>query len=298
MTQLHGYTIAGEPLPELLAPGPGPLGTIEIEAADEAELLAPAAELTMLRDDARGAAFAIARRGHEVVVWGRGRGSFAVDAGRLRVSTAAPENGDSWAHQLATVVVPLALAERGAAAVHASGLVGPEGAILLAGASGRGKSTTALLAAGLGLAPIADDAVVFHGVGEVGVFAAGAGLWATPRAAAAAAGGGADGAPDGRAARRIHRPAPGPPAGEVPVAALVALDERGPTLRAEPLSPARALQRLAPSLLHVGDRAALERAFTALAAVVERVPAWSVSMPDSLERTREQLPGLIERLTR
>lgn len=49
-------------------------------------------------------------------------------------------------------------AQRGGAMVHASGVVADGGAVLLAGASGSGKSTTALTAAAAGLGFLGDDA--------------------------------------------------------------------------------------------------------------------------------------------
>jgi hypothetical protein len=300
MAHLHGYELVGEPLPGILAPGEGPLGVISIEPAAEPDLLSGWGELTVIREDGRGAFFAIARRERSFVVWGRARGTFEIEPRSMTLRTDPGPREGAWAHQLATVAVPLALAERGSAAVHASGIVAPAGAILFAGPSGRGKSTTSFLASGLGFAPLADDAVVFvpAPAGGVRVFAGGAGFWATPRAAAVARGSGGEKLADDRGSRRIERPAAEPPTGAVPVAAIAVLAERGATRSVEPLAPAEALQRLAPSLLHVGDRPALERAFSAMAAVVERVPAWTVSMPDRLDRARRELPGLIEQLAR
>lgn len=302
MAHLHGYELAGEPVPEFLAPGEGPLGQIAIEPAAESDLLNGWGELTVIREDARGAAFAIARRKCSFVVWGRARGTFEVAPRSLTLRT-DPGPGShqgAWAHQLATVAVPLTLAERGSAAIHASGIVAPAGAVLFAGPSGRGKSTTSFLASGLGFAPLADDAIVFAGspAEGIGVFAGGTGFWATPRAAAAARGDDGAGLSDDRASRRIERAAAVPPAGAVRVAAIAVLAERANALSVECLAPAEALQRLVPSLLHVGDRPALERAFAALASVVEEVPAWAVSMPDRLDHARRELPGLIEQLTR
>ncbi len=299
MSHLHGYSLSGRPRPSLAVPGAGPLGVIVLEPAAEAELLGAPGELVMMRADARGAAFAIARRGDAVVVWGRSRGTFEIDPARLRFRTDPGDRPDAWAHQLATVALPLALAERGAAAIHASGFAGPRGAVLLAGPSGRGKSTTSLLASSLGFAPLADDAAVFEPArgGPIRVFAGGAGFWATPRAAAAAGGTDDAGLADGRAERRIFRGGAEPPAGAVPVAAIAVLAERRPRLSIERLEPATALQRLVPALLHVGDRVALERSFTALAGVLERVPAWEVAMPQGLDRSRAELRALIERLS-
>lgn len=302
MAHLHGYELNGGPLPGILAPGEGPLGRISIGLAEEADLLSPWGELTVIREDAHGVVFAIARRERSFVIWGRARGAFEVEPGSLALRTdpgPAPHEG-AWAHQLATVAVPLALAERGSAAIHASGIVGPAGAILFAGPSGRGKSTTSFLASGLGFAPLADDAIVFvrSAEGGIRVFAGGTGFWATPRAAAAARGEKGTELPDDRSSRRIEQAPAEPPPGPVRVAAVVVLAARGDALRADPLAPAEALKQLVPSLLHVGDRAALERAFGALASVVEKVPAWSVAMPDRLDRARRELPGLIERLSR
>jgi hypothetical protein len=302
MAHLHGYELAGEPLPGILAPGDGPLGQISVERAAGSDLLADPGELTVIREDGRGAAFAIARRERSVVVWGRTRGTFELEPRSLTLRTdpgpGSHEGG--WAHQLATVAVPLMLAERGSAAIHASGIVAPAGAVLFAGPSGRGKSTTSFLASGHGFAPLADDAIVFTDPSADGlrVFAGGTGFWATPRAAAAARGDEDAGLADDRGSRRIERAAAVPPRGAVRVAAIAVLAERGSALSVERLAPAEALQRLVPSLLHVGDRPALERAFAALASVVEEVPAWGVSMPDRLDRTRGELPGLIEQLTR
>ncbi len=296
MAHLHGYEIKGEPQPPLLSPGPGPRGSIIIEPCGEDSILAGRGDLTLLLEDDRGVAFAMARCGDRFVVWGRNRGSFEGDPRGLRVRTSPGADEAAWSHQLATVVIPLMLAERGAPALHASGVATDSGAVIFSGASGRGKSTTTVLATAHGLAPLADDAVVLAG-GDGGpreVYAAGRALWATPRAAAAAAGTPDRSLPDARRDRRIHRTSAPQRRGPVPVAALVALEPREEELSVSSLAPAEALQKLVPALLHVGDRAALQQSFSALAAALEVVPAWSVAMPEGLEAAREAVPALLE----
>lgn len=265
--------------------------------ASEAELIgAGSPEPIVLHRDAAGPTFSIARRGSRFVVWGRGQGAAEADPGAGRIRVCRSQDPEAWGHQLGTVTVPLLLAERGAAALHAAAFLGPAGAVVLAGGSGSGKSTTATLAAEQGMAPLADDAVVFAGGSDARplLYAGGSGLWTTPRALAAAQRADRPGLPDGRRSRRIHCPAIDQPRGAVSVAAIVVLGEREAELDVRSLPPAAALPKLVPALLHVGDRPALERSFAALAAVLERTPAWLVAMPAGLDAARDGVGELTE----
>ncbi|HKJ36029.1 MAG TPA: hypothetical protein VKA36_05640 [Solirubrobacterales bacterium] len=301
MAHLHGYEILGDPPAPVSSPGRGERGTITLEPATEEWIHRPGSEVVFERSDAHGTAFTIARRGSSFVIWARGRGSYEADPTDLRVRVSPGPDPPAWGHHLATVVIPLLLAERGEATLHASGIVSGGRAILFCGPSGRGKSTTTMLATGCGFIPLTDDAAVIARADDAspyGVCAGGAGLWATPRVAAAATAEPRPDAPDQRASRRLHRPTesqerlPGPSE----VGAVVALQERREDPLVRPLAPADALPKLVPALLHVGDRRALEASFVALAAVLEAVPAWEVAMPADLEATRDALPGIVETL--
>lgn len=305
MAHLHGYEIAGEPRSPLLSAGAGARGRLRLESAD-AGLLSRRGRLTVLREDRAGASFAVARHPSGFIVWGRRGGAFDAEpeTGRIRCERGGA-SAEAWGHQLGTVVVPLLLAERGAPALHAAALRTDAGAVVLTGPSGRGKSTTAMLGAAAGHAPLADDAVVFHR-GDRGpeIEAGGAGLWTTPRAGAVldspagiatvpepAA------AKDDRGARRIHGAELAQPSGPTPVAAIVVLAERGARLEVDVLSPAAALQRLAAAMLHVGDLAAMQRSFRALAAVLERVPCFEATLPEGLAEARPAVSDLLARVT-
>jgi hypothetical protein len=301
MAHIHGYEIVGDPPAPVSSPGPGPRGRITLELATEEEIHRPGSEVVFERSDARGTAFTIARRAGAFAVWTRGRGSFEADPIALRVRVSPGPDPLAWGHHLATVVIPLLLAERGEATLHASGIVADGRAVLFAGPSERGKSTTTMLASGCGFIPLTDDAAVIERADDESpyrVFAGGAGLWATPRVAAAAAARPQDDAPNDRASRRLHRPPASQEAlrGASRVAAIVTLLERREEPLVRRLAPADALTKLVPALLHVGDRSALEASFTALAAVLEAVPSWEVAMPAGLEATRDALPGLVESL--
>lgn len=301
MAHLHGYEIVGDPPAPVSSPGPGPRGRITLERATEEWIHRPGSEIVFERSDRRGTAFTIARRGDAFVIWSRGRGSYEADPAALRVRVSPGPDPSTWGHHLATVVIPLLLAERGEATLHASGIVADGRAILFSGPSERGKSTTTMLASGCGFIPLTDDAAVIERADDTAgcaVFAGGAGLWATPRVAAAAAAEPGSAAPDERASRRLHRPTESQERlrGPAEVAAIVALQERGQEPPLRRLQPAEALPKLVPALLHVGDRPALEASFQALAAVLEVVPAWAVSMPAGLEETRAALPAIVETL--
>jgi hypothetical protein len=301
MAHLHGYEIAGEPPAPVSSPGPGPRGRITLEPATAESIHRPGNEVVFERSDGRGTAFTIARRAGSFVVWARDRGSYEADPADLRVRVSPGPDPLTWGHHLATVVIPLLLAERGEATLHASGIVADGRALLFAGPSQRGKSTTTMLASGCGFTPLTDDAAVIGRAGDAGfygVFAGGAGLWATPRVAAAAVAEENPDLPDERASRRLHRPAEAQEQlrGASEVAAIVTLLERREEPLVERLAPADALPKLVPALLHVGDRPALQASFTALATVLEAVPVWEVAMPAGLESTRDALPDIVETL--
>ena len=196
-------------------------------------------------------------------------------------------------HRLVSVIIPLLLAERGDLVIHASAADTDAGAVLFAGPSGRGKSTTVAALARAGLPTLAEDGLVVEVAGGEPLAWAGRprhpvegprrGGRAPParttrpgwprrptRPADGTAGGGGAGA--GAAGRRAH-PRPGSPR-------------------------ARRAAALGSSLFHRGGPEGLRPAFSSLARFVEAVPAYLCSLPDDLGALSEAAPEVIERVTR
>jgi hypothetical protein len=146
---IHGLTVSSEfPLPEL----PAGAGTadLSIRRAKVPSTLSNARE--------RGVLFDASPEGYLLRVPGVGR-FLARDGREILVE---PDGGSAL--DIATFVLgsPLSalLHQRGVLLLHASGVLGAKGAILLAGHSGRGKSTAAAALALRGYPVITDDAAV------------------------------------------------------------------------------------------------------------------------------------------
>jgi hypothetical protein len=296
MASLHGYEIATDLPLEGACATPGVRGELRLDGAEAVALLASPAELTAVRLDAEGEpAFALARVAEGPIVWDRQRGAFGLEPALARIAAAPAGPAGGWSHLVASVAVPLLLAERDELGLHASAVLGPRGAVLFCGPSGRGKSSAALLASAAGAtAVLADDAMVITDLGDGPVTWPGGGrLWVDDRAVAGAEGAAdADARPAGRAARQslsVDGVGPGP----FPIAVIAILGERGQEPLVRRVDPADALPRLVPCLVHAGNREALRAAFTRLATTLERVPAWAVSLPDRVTEAREAMTEIL-----
>ncbi len=241
-----------------------------------------------------GRVFAVARRPEgELVISCSLTGAWSADPAEGLVEALPPPGvaATSIEHRLVSVIIPLLLAERGDLVIHASAVDTEAGAVLFAGPSGRGKSTTVAALARAGLPTLAEDGLV--------VELAGGGPLAWPGARGirlkgpgeAAGAAGLDYPPG--LAQTSDAPAEGRP-----VAAVVALTPRGDALTLDALSPGEGAAALGASLFHRGGPEGLRPAFRSLARLVEAVPAYVCSLPDDLGALADAAPRLIERVSR
>ncbi len=271
---------------------PGPRGRLAVRRTDANPLEADG-ELTAW-SEIEGRTFAVAQRpGGELLVACSATGAWSADPDRGLV-TALPQPGapaTSIEHRLVSVIIPLLLAEQGDLVIHASAVDTDAGAVLFAGPSGRGKSTTVAALARAGLPTLAEDGLVVEvGDGEPRAWAGARGIRLKgPGEAAGTAG------PDYPAglARTSEAPAEGRP-----VAAVLALAPRGDELSVEALSPGEAAAALGSSLFHRGGPEGLRPAFRSLARLLEAAPAYLCSLPDDLGALADAAPRAIERVSR
>ena len=292
MGSLFGHEVASELALERLNDVPGPRGRLEVRLA-QADPLQAEGDLTAW-SEIEGRTFAVARRpGGELLVSCSVTGAWSADPGG-GVVEALPEPGvaaTSIEHRLVSVIVPLLLAERGDLVIHASAVDTDAGAVLFAGPSGRGKSTTVAALARAGLPTLAEDGLVVE-VGGDGPLA-----WAGARGIRLKGPGEAAGtaAPDYPAGLAETS---GAPADGRPVAGVLALAPRGDSLALDPLSPGEAAAALGPSLFHRGGPDGLRPAFSSLARLVEAVPAYLCSLPDDLGALSDAALRVVERVNR
>jgi hypothetical protein len=97
-----------------------------------------------------------------------GTAHFQAEESGIRATVFAPEQEGTAVDLYRRFVLPMMLQAHGAEALHASAVVGPQGVVAFCGEAGVGKSTLAYLLGRRGLAPWADDTVVF--TGEAGRF--------------------------------------------------------------------------------------------------------------------------------
>lgn len=289
MGSLFGHTVASELPLARLNPVPGVRGSLEVLRA-VADPLDRHAELTAWSEQS-GQRFAVARGSDgELVVACTATGSWLLEPPKGVIHAAPREGADPVAveHRLVSAMVPLLLAERGDLVVHASAVETPSGAVLFAGPSGRGKSTTVAALSRAGMPVLAEDGLA------LGLTEAGALAWAGARGIRLKGPGDAAGAaaadyPAGLAADSGAVAAQG-----LPVAAVVVLGERGPEIAVQRLSPGEAAAAMAPNLFHRGGPEALRPAFASLARLAGSVPAFRASLPDDLGALATAAPCLVE----
>ena len=292
MGSLFGHEVASELALERLNQVPGPRGRLSVRLAHSDPLEAEG-DLTAW-SEIEGRSFAVAQRpGGELLISCGATGAWAADpaAGAVEILPEPDAAASSIEHRLVSVIIPLLLAERGDLVIHASAADTDAGAVLFAGPSGRGKSTTVAALARAGVPTLAEDGLAVEvGGGEPVAWAGARGIRLKgPGEAAGAAG------PDYPAG--LAETAAAPPEGR-PVVAVLALAPRGDGLTLDRISPGEAAAALGSSLFHRGGPEGLRPAFSALARFVEAAPAYVCSMPDDLGALSEAAPEVIDRVTR
>lgn len=253
-------------------------------------LLAAGREVNAWRSDG-GEVFArlFAGGSHRWVDWpGLGLFVFSEGTGRVDVWPDAPLPAAAVQDIFDRAILPAALQALGRQALHASGVVIDERALLICGRSGSGKSTIAFSLGCSGHRQIADDAVVLD---------LGAGVAALPLAFS----------PRLRAPSRAHffgtqdSPAASVPEA-VPLAAIVEVRQQADltTPAAELVAPAAAFALV---LAHAhcfdpGDRAESRRLTEDYARIAAEIPVWTVRYQPGLDRLRELEDVLIGIATR
>jgi hypothetical protein len=215
---------------------------------------------------------------------------------RLWVGGAAPELTREFRFA-ALVGLTHLLAQHDRHLVHGAALLVDDGAVLVIGPTGTGKSTLAFAAHGLGWPVLADDAVLLRRAGD-GVVARG-----LPRPIAVAADvvtavtGGRPVPDDPR--RRTELPVGTLAAGDHPVVALAettGADPRGPAVA--PLAGVDALRAVLRASVSLADADARPALF-AVAGSLARLPTWSLrhgTDPRSALADATELLGTLRRL--
>jgi hypothetical protein len=183
--------------------------------------------------------------------------------------------------------------DRGMAMVHASSVAWGDGAVLLAGASGAGKSTTAMACLAGGLDLLGDDAclVSLDACPEV---------WSVYRRAklepdAARWLSSLDDLVVVRTPEQSHVDPGARHRHHAPLRAVLLLQITGtPATRVVPVTRGEALRVLAPSTLSEGGGMA-RQTFTTLSALVREVPCFRLELGDDLDGVVDAVRRVIER---
>lgn len=212
---------------------------------------------------------------------------FAIGAdGRDIVGCLDCGHTDALRHALLTQVLPRALSLRGCLVVHASAVVGPEGAIAVLGTGGAGKSTLAAACQQAGHEVIADDCLVLQPAPDAVGFLAIPGPPGVRLCRDAAAGflspDALGAAPEDAAGKlRVASPSMAEPPRREPTRLVMAVllepwdpAGSGREIEVEALTPARALMAFVEHSfqLELWDRTALSARLRAFAAVADAIP--------------------------
>jgi hypothetical protein len=201
-----------------------------------------------------------------ILLWFEGVGSFVLDApGRRIVATGPAGDRPTWEHRLLGFALPMLLGELGSIVVHGSAVATEDGAYLLCGPSGRGKTTTSLGLVDAGATLLSDDITVVHDRGAPHV-------WPGPRGSRVL---GSDGE------KSVQFLADRPP--ELPVAlrGVVVLGPRGAEFRLRRHDPADGFVALVPHVTAITSLA-WETMIHGTADLARRLPVYAVTMPDRL----------------
>jgi hypothetical protein len=302
MGSIYGYEVESGLQLRRMREELGVRGRLRLEAVAE-RLLDRSGELTAWLDwPGTGHHFAMARSNGLLLASWSDLGTFEVDPGALRIRAEGSGFDPLGEHRLATTVIPLLLAERGDLALHGAVVAAHGRGVLFCGPSGRGKSTLALLASQLGHAVLSEDGAVIEPgkegkvwPGPCGVFVEDELTIAARARAAEASNGATVTVPRRRRLRMLEEESHDCSA--VPVAAICQMAERGADLTVARLSPAEAIPGLVPDLIHAGGPDSLRPAFALLADLLQRVPAYRVSMPEGIQRAREATRALLDQVT-
>ncbi len=267
---IAGLRAGGAPLEPLLV--------LEDRDLREREAAALAGGTSGILHDRTGWTVGTGEAGPVGTFTGAGTFQFDVAAGCLR-ATPPPADPALWAHHLLGWALPLLVSSHGGAVLHAATVPTPGGALVLCGPSGRGKTTTSLaLAMTAESGILSDDTTVLTVEGDGPPLA-----WPGPLGSRVI---------DGPGVKRVvHADAVG--ASPEPVRALVFLEPRAAAWSCRELDGPEAVVTALGSLI-AADGTARNAAFAVLAAVLRRVPALSVVMPDDLDG----LPHAVDELLR
>jgi hypothetical protein len=296
---VFGYSLEADVPLARARSGPAPRGRIVVERSARPSLDRVGELLQWSEERDTGEPyFVVARTGRELIAWCAATGTYQLDPARGRVWSDRRGSREEWEDRVINSILPLLLLARGDLVLHASAVLSDEGAIILCGPCGRGKSTLAAVLDAQGLPVLAEDGIVVTFT-ETGALA-----WPGPvgvrldpvttaRLNTSVAG--------GRLMRGklVHRPrAERTTADAVPVAAVVTLDPR--TARPapiQPLAPAAGLATLVPSVFRL-DVNGLSEAVAQAAELVRRVPVFRVEMLDDLRHAPAAASELVAGVTR
>jgi hypothetical protein len=231
-----------------------------------------------------GALFTIAELDDGFVAWCRASGTFRVQPERSLITTDSGEGTVPWQDRMTNAIVPLLLSARGELMLHAAALAADGRATLVCGVSGRGKSTLAHTLSGQGADVVSEDSVAVTLEGDR--------AWAWPGPVGVRLR-----ATDDAPVKALHLSATGGTSPEpVEVGAVALLAPRGGTH--PEVERLEVEQALAPTFSHaVQGRPALRQSvFSQVAALLARVPAYSVRVPDDLGRLDEAASEVWARL--
>jgi hypothetical protein len=281
---LFGYRVQSElPLPRL-RPGSHAGDTIDVRTAPGPLATGAGREIGRLDYPDGSPLFTIAEDDEGFVAWCAVSGTFRVQPELGLVTTDAEEASTFWQDRLTNAIVPLLLSARGELMLHAAAASDSDGAILLCGISGRGKSTLVDALGRRGTDVLAEDGVRLSFDGDA------VSAWPGPLGVRLRA-------PDGAGVKAVHHhPAGGKGAGPVPVAGIGVLAPREGE-RAE-IRPMGVEEALAPIFSHaILARPALRQAvFSQVASLLARVPAYAIRVPDDLARLDEAAAAVWDRL--
>jgi len=285
MSSLYGFEVKSD-LPLLrLNSAAGTRGELRIEVARE-PLRAPAEEPadSLLGEDGRRWFASWELDGGACLLEMPPTGFFLLQPaeGRVVVDSSGGDP-DVLEHRIASSAICTLLSLRGDLALHAAAVEANGSTIAFCGPTMRGKSTLARAMGEAGCRVLGEDGIAVE-LSEAGPVAHPGARGVRLRET------------DGQGGVRTglaEDPGPGEP-GACPVKAIVLLGERAEELTIERLDPARALALLTPNLIHSGGRGSIATAFQRLAALLGRVPAFEVSLPDDLEALPGACQGLLD----
>jgi hypothetical protein len=295
---VHGYEIDSDlPLARLRrATGSGGRGSLMLRHCPHAPAPKDGKLLQVTRDPGDGSAVLSVRRlGGELNVWCEAAGTASIDALTGVIGCRPGPDLDAWEDRVVNLFVPVLLADRGELVVHGSAVSSSDGAIVVCGPSGRGKST---LAAVLGLAGgsvLAEDAVALTlGAGGPLVWPGPVGVRLDPVTARALD------VPVARPARGkllCAEPQRANQSEPAALAAIVLLEPRGGSaMTIRRLRATEAVAQAFPNVFRL-DRASWQAAFDRTARLTGATACYTVRLPDDLTGLARHAEDLLAAIT-